>query len=345
LDDGDVDIGMASRKIKPEEVSKLSRFGDMTSPANERVLGLDGIAVLVNPANSVSCLTIDQVAAIFSGVVTDWRQVGGAAGPIHVYARDDKSGTYDTFKALVLNKTPLISTAQRIEDSSELSGKVAADPGGIGFVGLGAIGAAKPLAVSANGAAPLVPNRFTVATEDYVLSRRLFLYVTKAADQPDVLRFLEFANSPKGQAIVDEVGFVPLTIVQQKTVAPTSAPPEYEALTTGALRLSVNFRFNSGSSNLDNRALADLDRITAFLASSGVSPDRLVLVGFADSRGSGPVNQRLSEQRAQTVATMLAQRGISPGTIRGFGAALPVADNSTPDGREKNRRVEAWIRH
>lgn len=342
LGSGTFDIGMASRKIKADEVSSLDKLGDMTAPSNEHVLALDGIAVIVHPSSRISTLTQDQVAAIFTGVVTNFSQAGGAAADIKVYARDDKSGTFDTFKTLVLGSTPLTDGADRFEDSSALSERVANDPAGIGFVGLSAIGGAKTVAVGPTGAVALLPNRFTVATEDYALSRRLYLY-TAGNTKPEVAKFIRFANSAAGQKVVESSGFVPLTIRQEKSEAPTGAPGEYQALVGKALRLSVNFRFRTNSSDLDNRGLADLDRVTEFLASSSVQPDRLMLLGFADSRGEDAANQRLSEGRARTVANALAQRGVQAGTIRGFGEALPVADNSTDEGQEKNRRVEVWV--
>jgi phosphate transport system substrate-binding protein len=120
------DVGMASRKIKPEEAAALSGLGDMTSPASEHVLGLDGIAVIVSPANPIQSLTKDQLSSIFSGAVTNWNQMLVPRRAIHVYARDSKSGTYDTFKTLVLGTGNLVSSAIRIEDSRELSDKVAA---------------------------------------------------------------------------------------------------------------------------------------------------------------------------------------------------------------------------
>lgn len=343
MGDGSVDVGMASRKIKADEVTLLAKLGDMTSPANEHVLGLDGIAVIVHPSNRIASLTEDQVGAIFTGVVTDFAKAGGAPGAIKVLARDDKSGTYDTFKTLVLGKTPLVDGAKRFEDSAALSAEVANDPAAIGFVGLSTIGGAKAVAVGVPGGVALLPNRFTVATEDYVLSRRLYLYVAASSPRPDVAKFLQFAASAAGQKIVETNGFVPLTIRQEKSAAPSGAPSAYDGLVAKALRLSVNFRFRTGSSDLDNRGLADLDRVTEFLASSSVQPDRLMLLGFADSRGDAAMNQKLSEGRARTVADALAQRGVKAGTVRGFGVAIPVADNNTPEGQEKNRRVEVWV--
>ena len=130
---GNTDIGMASRRIKPEEATKLSPLGDMYSAGSEHVLGLDGIAVIVNASNPLHSLTKDQIMRLFSGDATSWSDVGGTGGPVKIYARDDKSGTYDTFKSLVLGSKSLVSGAQRFEDSNALSEAVAGDPNGIGL--------------------------------------------------------------------------------------------------------------------------------------------------------------------------------------------------------------------
>src|SRR5580700_1027163 len=132
---GKCDIGMASRQITSDEARQcaLNGLGDMFSPACEKVLGLDGIAVLVNRSNPVNALTKQQIANIFTGKTTDWSQVGGNPGPINLYAGDDKSGTYDTFRSLVLESRLLSPGALRYENSAKLSDEVAADANGIGF--------------------------------------------------------------------------------------------------------------------------------------------------------------------------------------------------------------------
>src|SRR5262249_33774155 len=105
LKGGACDIGMASRKITTKEVDDLRPLlGDLSSNASEHVLALDGLAVVVHQTNSVKTLTVTQVAAIFAGEITNWSQVGGASGAITLYARDDKSGTFEFFRDHVLKK-------------------------------------------------------------------------------------------------------------------------------------------------------------------------------------------------------------------------------------------------
>ena len=338
----EADIGMASRRITQAELAKLKALGDMTAPSREHVLAMDGVAVIVHRDNPLATLTRDQVAALFSGVVADWTQVKGRGGRINVYTRDDKSGTFDTFKSLVLGSTALVAGARRFEDSKALVEAVAADPAGIGFVGLGHVRDVKVLAVAEAGATPLMANRFTVATEDYPLSRRLYLYSPDS--NATARRFIDFALSRAGQDIVKQQGFVELTVSGEKIATPSGAPSDYAKLTAGALRLSTNLRFNTGSAMLDNKALRDLDRVAEFLTDIRKSGEAIMMFGFADSTGQRAANLTLSKDRARAVEEEFKRRGLKPGVVTGLGQELPVADNATAEGREKNRRVEVWVK-
>lgn len=334
------DIGMASRKIKQEEVDKLSALGDMTAKGSENPIALDGIAVIVNHENPVTRLTKDQIKKIFTGEITNWSDVGGTSGKISVYARDDKSGTFDTFKALVIGKTPLVSDATRFEDSGKLSDGVAGDDNGIGFIGYPYIKNAKALAVADGAATPLIPSRFTIATEDYLLTRRLYLYVPPQTKNAYARKFVEFALGAKGREVVESEKFVSSSTRAEKPVTVADAPDDYQRLTSGAERIPINFRFRAGKTQLDNKAQYDIDLVVETLDKN----KKVMLLGFADGKGSLDVNQRLSEERAKAVEQEFKQRGVTPANVTGFGSKLPVASNDSEEGREKNRRVEIWLK-
>jgi phosphate transport system substrate-binding protein len=340
---GATEIGMASRRIKPAEARTLAAAGDMTDEGHEHVLALDGIAVIVNPANNVASFTITQLHDIFSGTITDWAQVGGPPGKIHILARDNQSGTFDTFKALVLGTAKISADARRIEDSRELSMDVSADQNAIGFIGLPYVLAARAVPIADTGATALLPNRLTVGTEDYPLARRLFLYTGAPGGNPLVARFTEFALSPAGQAIAEEAGFVALTVKPEAAVVPQGAPDRLRQLIGHATRLSTNFRFQPNSTLLDNRGQRDLDRLVNFAVSAHATPGQIILVGFADNQGKASSSLTISRKRAEAVAAGLAERGLPVKQLAAFGADLPVADNGTEEGREKNRRVEVYI--
>lgn len=343
LKDGTADVGMASRRAKPADVASLAGMGNILSPANEHVVALDGIAVIVSPSNQVPRLSVDQVRGLFDGQITFFNQVGGISKSVILYRRDDKSGTFDSFKTQVMAGIPIAASAKAYEDSHELSSAVAGDVSGIGFVGHTHIGDARPVPIGAPGQQALLPNRFTIQTEDYPLSRRLYLYSISEAGNPEVAKFISFVTSKNGQSVVEKEKFVPLEIVTQRSDLPAGSSSAYQAVIAGAERLSVNFRFNTGSIQLDNRALADLDRVTEFLIRTSTNPSKLVLIGFADNVGDPASNVVLSKERANAVASALKTRGITPGRITGFGAENPVASNVSPEGRDRNRRVEVWV--
>jgi phosphate transport system substrate-binding protein len=345
LGNGSCDIVMATRRIRQEEITRLPAMGDMSSPSNEHLLALDGIVVVVSPANPLRSLSKEQVTAIFSGTVSDWSQVGGQHGTVNVYAPDEKSETYETFSALVLGDAQLVPTAKRLEQDAALADTVATDAAGIGFLSLAQIGKAQPIAVSERGVMALPPSRFTIATEDYPLSRRLFLYTPANPPNGYVGRFLQFVSSKSGQDVVAAAGFVPQNLVALEAVTTAqSAPVEYQRLTRGAGRLSLDFRFLVGRSVLDNKAVADINRVVDFVGDLGYGGNNILLFGFCDSTGTPQANLDLSRERAKVVADELKKRGLKPGVVEGFGPYLPVAANDTAEGKEKNRRVEVWLR-
>jgi phosphate transport system substrate-binding protein len=338
------DIGMASRRIKPDETAKLATLGNMTSATSEHILGLDGIAVIVNPSNRIGELRKDEIRRIFTGDITDWSQVGSSHGAINIYARDDQSGIFEAFKSMVLAEKPLASSARRFEDSNALSEAVSSDPNGIGFISIPYVHNAKSIAVSEKGTNALKPTRLTVATEDYPLSRRLYLYTPATARNKYLQMFVEFALSRQGQDVVAANGFVSQNVQHAAQTVSDTAPDEYKLLTEGAERLSLDFRFQAGKSEQDNKAQMDLDRIASLIAEQGHTGDRILLFGFTDNAGTSEESQALSLSQAKTVERQLNQRGIKPAVVRGLGSVLPVASNSSNEGREMNRRVEIWMK-
>lgn len=157
-------------------------------------------------------------------------------------------------------------------------------------------------------------------------------------------KVIEFALSKQGQHVVGNSGFVAQIVVPQQQAVAKEAPRDYKQATEGAERLSLNFRFRTGESDLDNKAIVDVDRVITFVADLGFTGDKILLFGFADNTGATEKNRAPSLSRARTVEDQFARRGLKPGIVQGFGSDLPVASNKTEEGREKNRRVEIWLR-
>ncbi|WP_444904131.1 substrate-binding domain-containing protein [Microbulbifer sp. CnH-101-E] len=337
------DIAMASRPIKDGEFTELSMLGDMRSRNAEHVIAIDGLAIIVHPRNPLHQLTLQQISAIFSGQIKDWSELGKGKGRINVYARDDQSGTWDTFKSLVLGKRyALTSRAKRFESNDQLSDRVTSDPRGIGFVGLASIRQAKAVAVSDQNTLPQAPEHLTIATEDYPLSRRLFLYTPIYSSNSTAKEFLRFVQSELGQEQVKSSGFVAQTPIGFKPEDSREGPSEYLKLTRNAERLSINFRFSEGSASLDNKAQQDIERLAKYMEKPQNQGRKLLLVGFGDEKVSPERSVILSKLRAVTVRSALRDYKISTAPVQGFGAYLPIASNNS-SAKIKNRRVEVWL--
>lgn len=345
---GKLDLAMAGRRIKPEWQAKLDTFGPMMVPGREHVVALSGMAIIVNQSNQVPQLSRAQLADIFSGTVTDWAQLGvkpGPAGgsPIHVYSGDDKIGITDLFRTFVLDKRGYAGSARRFGTVKELNDAVAADPQGIGYVFLPFVRGTRAVPISEGDESPLLPTAFTLATEDYFLTHRVYFYVLPKVDNPLLSQFMQFVLGGEGQGVVKKAGYVELSVASAPREPPPNAPPEFVRLTRGATRLSSTFRFETASADFDTRSLVDLERVTAYLVENRLNGEAVRVLGFADAQGRADVNLDLSQARARQVAKALAQRGITGIAVDAFGAALPVASNATPDGRQRNRRVEVWV--
>src|SRR5690606_10352639 len=168
-------------------------------------LALDGLAVVVHPALPIDELDTATIARLFAGEIANWQELGGPDVNVQVFARDDNSGTWDSFLSMVLKPQgkELSASAKRYESSQELSDNVSTTEGAIGFIGLPYVRQAKLVAVSdSDDALAVLPNPFTVSTEDYPLARRLYLYLPARQTNPEARRFVDFALTEQGQQVV-----------------------------------------------------------------------------------------------------------------------------------------------
>jgi len=326
------DLAMASRRIKDKEVKQLTaKYGDLRSKSTEHIIGMDGLAVIINPNNPISDLNTEQLAKIFSGTIKNWKELGGKNQDVAIFARDSNSGTWDSFKSMVLKKhgATLSADATRIESSVELSDLVSKTPGAIGFIGLPYVLRAKALAISDDQhGQPIYPTSFTISTEDYPLVRRLYIYEPSTINtQSEAHKFIEFALSKEGQEVVKQAGFISQNVYNIKPMLTDNLPQKYIQTVKNAQRLSLNFRFNSGTFVLDNKAVRDLERVVQFFETN--PGQQAMLIGFSDSIGDPLGNQSLSLQRAKAVESALISRGINIKNTIGLGEMAPIASNTT----------------
>ncbi|MDO8662502.1 MAG: PstS family phosphate ABC transporter substrate-binding protein [Candidatus Omnitrophota bacterium] len=211
---GTCDIANASRTIKEKEIALAKQRG--TDPYEIKV-GLDGLAVVVNPHNPVSKLTTQQLADIFTGRVTNWKELGGEDRKIVVLSREVNSGTHVYFKEHVLRKSDpngkeeFSSGALLLSSSQAIADEVAGNSDAIGYYGMGYTSAKqKSIAVAKDERSEyVIPAIENVLNGKYPISRPLFVY-TNGSPTGSVKKFVDFILSKEGQDIVTATDFVPV---------------------------------------------------------------------------------------------------------------------------------------
>jgi len=214
LINGTTDIANASRKIKKKELDDAQKAGYYPE---EFKVAIDALAVIVNPANPVKELTIDQLSGIFTGKITNWNEVGGKDQKILVLSRERNSGTHMYFLEQVLRKgnekgpEQFAPSVLMLPSSEAIINETSTSESAIGYDGLGYVTPkVKTIAVAAKSGGPFVqPSRETATNRTYPIWRFLYMY-TGFKPRGEIKAFINFALSEKGQKIVEEMGFVPL---------------------------------------------------------------------------------------------------------------------------------------
>jgi phosphate transport system substrate-binding protein len=208
------DIANASRKIKDEETQNARKNG--VEP-HEIQIARDAIGVIVNPENPVQQLTLPQISDIYSGKITNWKEVGGEDRPIVLLSRESNSGTHVYFLEQVVrlgnskDKTLFSPDTLLLPSSEGIMAEVRQNPNAIGYDGLGYITPdVKTLAIAPqDGGEYVKPSIETVNNGKYPIARPLFMY-TPGEPQGEIKTYLDWILGPEGQTIVGQLGFVPL---------------------------------------------------------------------------------------------------------------------------------------
>ncbi len=340
------DVAMSSRRIKhSENLDLLIKYGDMTNSESEHVIALDGLAIITHPGNPIKTITVDQLSKVFAGEITNWSELGGKDLPMSLYARDDQSGTYDTFKSLVLKKyNKQLAPASRYESNELLAKSVALDESAIGFTGLAYASKDMILKVSADvGIAAIEPKQFSISSEDYALSRRLFLYANKErSENSHVSGLIDFAVSGTGQQLVEQVSFIPQKITSTLPYIDHEFPIKYQQIALNGVRLSTTFRMRSDRAEIDNKSAQDINHLVTYL--NQTPHKKITLIGFSAGESQNEkADQTRAFIRSKLLAYELKQRGIRNVEIIALGNQLPIDSNDSEVGRYRNNRTEIWV--
>lgn len=197
------DIAAASRVLNANELEVARSHG---IEFNDYIIGSYSVAVIVNAASPVGNLTRDQVRDVFTGVVRNWNEVGGPDAAIHLYIRDQISGTHLGFRELAMEDKPYGSGLRAFTTYRDIVQAVAHDANGIGYASIDLAKNADVKAVSIGGVAP---SAVSVNQGQYPYARVLHLRTVKGRESAAVRDFVQFVQSSRGQQIVHQMGFVP----------------------------------------------------------------------------------------------------------------------------------------
>lgn len=194
--EGLVQIGNTGRALTAAEIEKygLKSFA----------FAIDGVAVAVNPKNSVGALTSDQVKDIFAGKITNWKDVGGADASIHLFTRDEASGTREVFWEKLLKKGQIVSRANVVPSNGAMKVALSQDPLAIGYLGIGHVDSTVK-AIKLDGADPTQEN---ASSGTYKVTRKLYMN-TKGEPSPPARAFIDYIMGPDGREIVKKHGYIP----------------------------------------------------------------------------------------------------------------------------------------
>ena len=362
-------LGMSSRRITVDEARALRADGSesMVGQSQERIIAVDSMVVVTHASNPVETLTTEQLAGIFSGQITNWSEVGGEDKAINVVNYAEGSSNYNFFMSyLFKDNIPDFTPATSSANDQETSNAVFRDPASIGYVGYAFKRGAKPVTLINECGIPMTPDTFAAKTEEYTLSRRMYMYNRGNDLDAQAQSFLEFATSEDADGVILKSGFIDLGIEsrpQDEDDARRAVLQEYVKTQSDSFegqvieemlslmdnndRLSTTIRFRAGSSRIDERGREDMNRLVRFLQDVPAGK-KVTFVGFTDDVGAFEANRNLSAERAKQIADEVASMGgASLANLEfasaGFGEIAPNACNVTDRGQAINRRVEVWI--
>lgn len=336
-------------------------IGFTAAPAlNTRVLGLDALIPIVSDENRFPAIRSTDLAEALSGEVRNWQAFGGPDMPIIVHGLQEGAALAPAIRARV----GVQASGPRHADAATLAAAVARDPWALALTGQSERGKARALPLTDACDFPLLATPLTVKAQDYPLTAPLFLGAAKHRQPLLIREFMDYLATDSAQAAIAGAGLIdrrlgtaPLTEDGQRLLGairnagsevPLAELQRLAAAMTGGQRLSLTFRFQDGSTQLDVPSANNLADLARHIGAGRFAASDIVFAGFSDGTGAAEVNLALSKSRAEAVRATLAT--LAPDlteaqlpAVEAFGEALPMACDSTAIGRQINRRVEVWL--
>ncbi len=364
---GEADIALSAREVRPGEVVLASEagLGQLDAPRRSRVLALDGLVAITAADNPVDGVTLRDIARVFAGEIRSWSDLGGPDRAISLHLGAEGTAVAQGFDARVLRRFGKEAgfSITRHDSNAELADAVAADPAAIGVTAFSDTGSARIISFAGPCGYRATPTAETLKSEDYPLTAPLFAYLPAKRLPKPVRAFLDYAQSPQAALVVRRAGFVdqrpetvPLDRQGQRLAQAIRQAGDDVRLDDlrsmierliGAERLTVTFRFEEGSSDLDAQSRSNISLLSEAIRRGDFDGRTLLFAGFSDGVGTADQNRRLSERRAEAVRQAVIGPGAPGGVtieVAGFGEALPMACDDVDWGQQINRRVEVWVR-
>lgn len=197
------DVGAMSRPMKASEIKGMEDSGRL---AKAHIVAMDGLAMAVHPSNPVKGLKLQQIRDVYTGVVRNWKELGGPDQPIVVISRDTNSGTYECFETLVMNKIKMFEKTEYVGSNGAVRQRVMDTPAAIGYVGLAFTEGVKTVPVDGVDATPE-----TVVSKQYPIARPLYFYTNGMPKKGSHLEaFVNLYKTAEGRRIVEDTGFIPV---------------------------------------------------------------------------------------------------------------------------------------
>lgn len=333
----------------------------MTEPdLGSRVLAMDAMVPVVAPDNPLPQISTRDLARVLAGEVANWAEIGGPDMPLVLHGLQSDAALQ---RALAARLGRDVSASVVHDDIAALGDAVQRDPWAIAMTVRAGVRGARALPLTDSCGFPLLPSALAVKAEDYPLSLPIYLLTPKRRLPLFVREFLTYLETPQAQAVVAAAGWIdrqperqPLTADGLRLINAIQGAGEETTLADlkrladamdGAERLSLTFRFQDGSSQLDAHSRDNLSDLARLIEVGVFRNHALVLAGFSDGTGAASANLSLSQVRAEGVLTGLAEAGVAgrdlPEVVA-FGEAMPMACDETQAGRRLNRRVEVWLK-
>lgn len=357
------DLVLSLREITEAEraAAEEAGLGALKDPRHSEIIALDAIVPVISPRRDLESITLSALARLIRREIADWAEIGAEPGPISIHLLGETGGLAQLF----LSAAPGAEEPRGHSEEGGFAIAVALDKDAIGIAPFEAYGLTHPLRVSGPCGIEVAATRMSLKTEDYPLTRPLFLYRPARRFAPESERWLDWLRSEAAQQVIKRAGFVDREIEGIPLAAQGDRLARAIALAGGEVsladvqqmvarlsqreRLSLSFRFYSGSTRLSAQSRSNLLRLATALREGVFDGRRLILTGFSDGKGPADANRALSLARAENVRQELERSmgGALPEAVSleidAFGEMLPVACDDSAWGQESNRRVELWI--